>query len=235
MTETKRKTKKCGPAEKKLREVYTRLFDAFGPQHWWPGETPFEVAIGAVLTQNTNWGNVERAIRNLKEAGVLGGPAMERMSGERLAELIRPSGYFNVKAKRVKALVRFIQNDYHGDLDRMKSAGTAELREKLLAVNGIGPETADSILLYALEKPVFVIDAYTKRIFARHGIASADWDYARLQGLFQACLPPEANLYNEYHALLVRAGKTFCRPRAPLCGTCPLSALEPPGWRAANR
>ncbi|MDA8387752.1 MAG: hypothetical protein M0Z58_03670 [Nitrospiraceae bacterium] len=223
------KTNKYGPAGKRLREIYTRLLDAFGPQHWWPGETPLEVAIGAVLTQNTNWGNVERAIRNLKMANALSGPAIDRMSNERLAELVRPSGYFNVKAARLKAFVSFLMNGYRGDFNRMKCAGTARLREKLLAVNGIGPETADSILLYALEKPVFVIDAYTKRILARHKIVSLseDWDYPRLQGLFHQCLEPDVDLYNEYHALLVRAGKTFCRPRAPLCRTCPLSEMEP--------
>ncbi|MDA8326398.1 MAG: hypothetical protein M0033_09275 [Nitrospiraceae bacterium] len=207
----------------KLGDIYRRLLDAFGPQRWWPGETPFEVAVGAVLTQNTNWGNVEKAIHNLKEANALCSLAMDRMSNERLAELVRPSGYFNVKAVRLKALVSFIVSGYQGNVTRMKDTGTAALREKLLAISGIGPETADSILLYALEKPVFVIDAYTKRILARHGIAPAMADYSRLQGLFHENLEPDVKLYNEFHALIVKTGKTFCRPRAPLCRACPLS------------
>ncbi len=207
----------------KLREFYTRLFDAFGRQRWWPGETPFEVAVGAVLTQNTNWGNVEKAIRNLKEANALCSLAMDRMSNERLAELVRPSGYFNIKALRLKALVSFIVSGYQGNILRMRDTETAVLREKLLAINGIGPETADSILLYALEKPVFVVDAYTKRILARHEIISGETDYSHVQELFHKSLAPDVKLYNEYHALIVKAGKTFCRPRAPLCGSCPLS------------
>lgn len=235
-----KQNKKCPEKQKlKLREIYKRLSRAFGPQHWWPGETPFEVAIGAVLTQNTNWGNVEKAIRNLKEAGTLSAPAIDGMPRARLAELIRPSGYFNVKAVRVKALVSFILKDFGGDIAGMGSDGgyqepryqeMSRLREKFLAVNGIGPETADSILLYALEMPVFVIDAYTKRILARHGIASPDWDYGRLQELFHGCLKPDVKFYNEYHALLVAAGKRFCRPRSPFCGACPLAAMEPPSF-----
>ena len=209
--------------KERIQEIYERLFEAFGPQHWWPGETPFEVAVGAVLTQNTNWGNVEKAIGNLKKANALCSFAIGRMSNDRLAELIRPSGYFNIKAGRLKSLVSFILDKYQGNIARMKETGTAALRERLLAVNGIGQETADSILLYALEKPVFVIDAYTKRILARHGLAAAGEDYSDIQGLFHKHLSPDVKLYNEYHALIVKTGKTFCRPRDPLCGSCPLS------------
>ncbi len=207
-----------------LTEVFRRLHNAFGPQHWWPGDGPFEVMVGAVLTQNTNWGNVERAIENLKKAGALAPAAIHGMSRERLAALIRPAGYFNVKAERLKSLVGFLVGRYSGRVSRMKRVGTERLRRQLLDVKGVGPETADSILLYALERPVFVIDAYTKRVLSRHGIMDASASYDRFQELFHASLPGDVRLFNEYHALLVRLGKDFCRPR-PRCERCPLSGL----------
>lgn len=209
--------------KEKLQSIYTRLFDSFGPQHWWPGETPFEIAVGAVLTQNTNWGNVEKAIINLKEANALCPVAMDRMSEPRLAELIRPSGYYNVKAVRLKALISFLMRNYQGNIERMKNGDAQILREKLLGINGIGQETADSILLYAVGKPVFVIDAYTKRMLSRHGILSEDSAYEDFQRLFHTHMQPDTELYNEYHALIVRTGKIFCRPNNPLCDSCPLS------------
>ncbi len=209
--------------EEKLKNIYSKLFDSFGPQRWWPGDTPFEVAVGAVLTQNTNWGNVEKAIANLKKANALCPVAIDRMSGSRLAELIRPSGYYNVKAARLKALVSFIMTEYQGNIERMKNADPEKLRKRLLQVNGIGQETADSILLYAAGIPFFVIDAYTRRMLSRHGILSAGAEYEDFQGLFHGSLTRSPALYNEYHALIVKAGKTFCRPRDPLCGDCPLS------------
>ncbi len=209
--------------EEKLKNIYARLFDSFGPQHWWPGDTPFEVAVGAVLTQNTNWGNVEKAIANLKNANALCPVAMDRMSEPRLAKLIRPSGYYNVKTARLKALISFLIRDYQGNIQRMKKGKPQELRKKLLGINGIGQETADSILLYAVGVPYFVVDAYTKRMFSRHGILSADSEYEDFQELFHSNLARDAGLYNEYHALIVKTGKTFCRPRDPLCGDCPLS------------
>ena len=209
--------------KEKLQSIYTRLFDSFGPQHWWPGETPFEIAVGAVLTQNTNWGNVEKAIINLKEANALCPVAMDRMSEPRLAELIRPSGYYNVKAVRLKALISFLMRNYQGNIERMKNGDAQTLREKLLGINGIGQETADSILLYAVGKPVFVIDAYTKRMLSRHGILSEDSAYEDFQRLFHTHMQPDTELYNEYHALIVRTGKIFCRPNNPLCDSCPLS------------
>ena len=209
--------------EEKLKNIYARLFDSFGPQHWWPGDTPFEVAVGAVLTQNTNWGNVEKAIANLKNANALCPVAMDRMSEPRLAKLIRPSGYYNVKTARLKALISFLIRDYQGNIQRMKKGKPQELRKKLLGINGIGQETADSILLYAVGVPYFVVDAYTKRMFSRHGILSADSEYEEIQELFHRNLARDAGLYNEYHALIVKTGKTFCRPRDPLCGDCPLS------------
>jgi endonuclease-3 related protein len=205
--------------------MYSRLYNAFGPQRWWPGDTPLEVAVGAVLTQNTNWENVEKAIRNLKRAKALSARAIHRMPEMRLAELIRPSGYFNIKARRLKEFVEFLMGRYGGSMARMGREETGVLRKRLLGVKGIGPETADSILLYALEKPVFVIDAYTKRILSRHGFMAYDEPYERFQEFFQFSLEADTALFNEYHALLVRAGKIFCRPSKPLCNACPLKGV----------
>lgn len=207
-----------------LREIYKRLLKTFGPQHWWPGETPFEVMVGAILTQNTNWGNVERAIRNLKAHHQLSPSALHKISAAELAPLIRPAGYFNVKAKRLKNFVEFLFKEYDGDLKKMAREPLDKLRFKLLHVNGIGPETADSILLYALEKPVFVVDAYTRRVLCRHNLIGQDADYHRIQELFMGHLKPDVRFFNEYHALLVRLGKDHCRPK-PLCGECVLNNL----------
>lgn len=210
---------------KDLRVMYERLYAALGPQNWWPGDTPFEVAVGAILTQNTNWGNVERAIRNLKAAHSLSARRIHAMPVEELAELIRPSGYYNIKTKRLKAFVSYLMTQWGGSMARMARAPQAELREALLSIKGIGPETADSIILYALDKPVFVIDAYTKRILSRHGVLNYDEPYALYQGLFHGSLVPDLALYNEYHALLVMIGKTHCRPKSPLCEGCPLEGF----------
>lgn len=206
---------------KKLIEIYNKLFKAFGLQHWWPGDTPFEVAVGAILTQNTNWGNVEKAINNLKKEKVLSAKAIHEMAVNRLASLIQPSGYFNIKAKRLKAFISFLMNDYHGSMKKLGSEDMHSLREKLLDVNGIGPETADSILLYALDKPIFVIDAYTKRVLSRHKILEHDGPYEKFQELFHLSLKKDVKLFNEYHALFVRVGKTFCKTK-PVCEMCPL-------------
>ena len=197
------------------------LYDAFGPQHWWPGETPFEVMAGAILTQNTSWTNVEKAIANLKSAGNLTPEALHRIDLALLAELIRPAGYFNIKAKRLKSFVDWLFGDYGGELTNLQSISTDRLREELLAVKGIGRETADSILLYALDRPVFVVDAYTARITLRHRLIEPGADYEQLRQLFESNLPEDVQLFNEYHALLVRAGKEFCRPKAR-CSGCPL-------------
>ncbi|HDH01549.1 MAG TPA: endonuclease III domain-containing protein, partial [Nitrospirae bacterium] len=164
-----------------LMDIYSRLFSTFGRQHWWPGNGPFEVMVGAILTQNTNWGNVERAIKNLKQAKALTPAAIHEMSHERLAGLIRPAGYFNIKAKRLKAFIEFFINHYSGRVSKMRKVDTKTLRRELLSVNGIGPETADSMLLYALDRPVFVIDAYTKRVLSRHGIMDGSESYERFQ------------------------------------------------------
>ena len=207
--------------DKRLISIYKKLFKSFGPQNWWPGDTPFEVAVGAILTQNTNWGNVEKAINNLKKEKVLNAKAIHEMPVNRLASLIRPAGYFNVKAKRLKAFIDFLMNDYHGSMRNMRKEKIHSLRKKLLDVNGIGPETADSILLYALDKPIFVIDAYTKRVLSRHNILGHDEAYEKFQELFHSALKKDVKLFNEYHALFVRVGKTFCKP-TPRCEECPL-------------
>jgi endonuclease-3 related protein len=205
-----------------LRKIYHKLYQTFGPQHWWPGKTPLEIAIGAILTQNTNWGNVEKAIDNLKKQNALSVKAIHEMPVKKLSELIRPTGYFNIKAKRLKSFIDFLMNDYHGSMKKMKNEYLYLLREKLLSINGIGPETADSIILYALEKPVFVIDTYTKRVLSRHGIMNHEKSYDEFQELFYSTLEKDVKLFNEYHALFVRIGKTFCKKKKPLCELCPL-------------
>ena len=212
------------PHKTVLLDIYKTLYNTFGPQHWWPGETPFEISVGAILTQNTNWTNVEKAIKNLKENNVLTAGKLHKLGTKKLASLIRPSGYFNVKAVRLKAFLSYLTNHHSGSMTRMKRRDPSELRDELLTVNGIGPETADSILLYALDKPVFVIDAYTGRVLRRHGLASDDMTYHELQALFHEALPADVRLYNEYHALFVRLGKEYCRPK-PKCKGCPLEGF----------
>ena len=207
-----------------LTEIYELLYEAFGPQHWWPGETPFEVITGAILTQNTSWTNVEKAIANLKSAGCLDAEALYRIELSRLAELIRPAGYYNIKAKRLKNFLEWLFDSYGGNLANLETVATGRLREELLAIKGVGRETADSILLYALGRPVFVVDAYTARIAVRHGLIEPDADYEQLRELFESNLPQDTQLFNEYHALLVRAGKEFCKPKAR-CPGCPLEKL----------
>jgi endonuclease-3 related protein len=208
----------------KIIEIYHKLYHAFGPQHWWPGDSPFEIAVGAILTQNTNWANVEKAIASLKIKRALSAKGIHEMKAEKLALFIRPAGYFNVKARRLKAFIHFLINDYHGSMGRMKNEKLDTLRTKLLNVHGIGPETADSILLYALDKPVFVIDAYTKRVLSRHSVINHDESYERIQDLFHEILKRDTELFNEYHALFVRLGKTYCRKK-PLCDRCPLEGM----------
>lgn len=204
-----------------ITEIHDRLLSHFGPQNWWPAASPFEVMVGAVLTQNTNWQNVERAIANLKRAGVLDPDALHRMDHQALAELIRPAGYFNIKARRLKNFMAVLAGEFDGRVETMAAWDTDALREVLVSTKGIGPETADSILLYALERPVFVIDAYTYRIATRLGLVFEDADYYQLQEMFVDNLPQDVKLYNELHALLVSLGKHFCRPK-PKCEPCPL-------------
>lgn len=205
--------------------LYRRLHRHYGDLHWWPGETPLEVSVGAILTQNTAWTNVEKAIKRLKEARSLNVRALYRLPHARLAPLIKSAGYFNVKARRLKHFISFLQKRYGGSLRKMFSEKPSRLREELLSVNGIGPETADSILLYAGGKAIFVIDAYTKRILSRHRILAYKDDYDEFQKLFMKQLPRSAAFYNQYHAMFVNIGKDFCRKR-PLCASCPLN-----GWR----
>lgn len=208
----------------RLTEIYGLLFESFGPQHWWPGETQFEIIIGAILTQSTSWANVEKAIANLKSADLLNPAALHSLDHSQLAELIRPAGYFNIKAKRVKSFLDWLFESYDGQLKNLGRVETYQLRAELLAVKGIGPETADSILLYAFDRPVFVVDAYTARIAVRHGLIEPDAGYEQLQELFQSNLRQDVQLFNEHHALLVRLGKDFCKP-TPKCPACPLQKL----------
>jgi endonuclease III related protein len=216
-----------------LGEYYEALFAAYGPQHWWPGRTSFEIIVGAILVQNTAWTNVERAIANLRRERLLSPRAIETVSSARLARLIRSSGYFRQKAKKLKAFVRFLRSEYGGSLTKMFATPTAPLREQLLAVHGIGPETADSILLYAGNHPVFVVDAYTRRMLERHGLAQPKDSYQQLRRQFESSLAADAPLYNEFHALIVHTGKHYCRNRDPLCARCPLQSFLPPDGAAA--
>ncbi len=202
--------------------MYERLYRALGPQGWWPGRTPLEISVGAILTQNTNWSNVARAIRALREARCLSFAALKAVPERRLARLIRPAGYFNIKARRLKHFIRYLDRNYGGSWRRMRRGPAQALRQELLAVNGIGPETADSILLYALKKPVFVVDAYTKRVLGRHGLLAEDIDYDHLQAIFMDHLPMREPLFNEFHALIVRLGKDYCKKTKPRCDVCPL-------------
>ena len=206
-----------------LTDIYRRLLDRFGPQHWWPADEPFEVIIGAILTQSAAWGNVEKAIANLRGAGALSPRALRKLPRARLAELVHPCGYYNAKALKLKAFALWLGNHYDDDLDRLFALNADDLRRELLSVHGIGPETADSIILYAAGKPVFVIDAYTRRIISRLGLAPQKDSYAAYQALFMENLPGDDKLFNEYHALLVCLGKNICR-RQPLCADCCLSA-----------
>jgi len=213
------------PTSTILVRVYQKLYDAFGPQQWWPAQTKFEMMVGAVLTQNTNWGNVEKALANLKQHAMLSPQALHKLPVSKLSQLIRPAGYFNVKAKRLKNFVAFFMMEYKGKLKNMVQEDFLVLRKKLLSVNGIGPETADSILLYACDKPVFVIDAYTKRFLYRHNLIERDEDYHVVQDLFMKALPHDFSMFNEYHALIVRLGKDYCRPK-PACEECPLNNVR---------
>lgn len=214
----------------KVREVYRRLHAHYGPQRWWPAQGPFEMMVGAILTQAAAWSNVERAMANLAAQGALSPPGLRRLSPQELARAVYPAGYFNAKAKKLQALAGLLEA--HGDdLGRLFARDTAELRQALLGVHGIGPETADSILLYAAGRPAFVVDTYTGRLCHRLGLVAEGASYHRLQRLFTEALPPQAPLFNEYHALMVRHGKERCRKRAPRCSGCPLLSLCPWGQR----
>lgn len=205
-----------------LNSMYETMLEALGPSKWWPGDSPFEISIGAILTQNTNWQNVEKAIGNLKEANLLSPQQMHELPTSELAELIRPAGYYNIKAKRIWNFLEFLRVEVDFELEKLKAQELVELRRKILKINGVGPETADAILLYALEFPIFVVDGYTHRMMGRHGLAWEEMDYHELQALFMDALPEDVALYNEYHALIVRFGKQWCKKKAGLCDSCPL-------------
>ena len=209
-----------------LLKIYKSLYNYFGPLNWWPGDTPFEIMVGAILTQNTSWSNVEKAINNLKKEYLLEPQNLYHINQEELAQLIKPSGYFNIKAQRLKNFVTFFVEEYSGSEKKMFSGDDEELRRKLLKVNGIGPETADSILLYAGEKPFFVVDAYTKRIFSRHNLISEDASYHQIQEFFIRNLDSNVELYNEFHAQIVMLGKTICTSKNPDCSKCPIAYLD---------
>jgi endonuclease-3 related protein len=209
---------------KKLKDIYRRLLANYGPQHWWPAEEPFEVIVGAILTQSAAWGNVEKAIANLRAADALSPEAIRQLSIPRLAKLVRPCGYYKAKARKLKSFVYWLGNHHNYDLNRLFASDIDNLRQQLLSINGIGQETADSIILYAADKPIFVVDAYTRRIMSRIGLAPAKNSYADYQALFMNNLPPDVQLFNEYHALLVYLGKKVCRPK-PLCSQCCLNKI----------
>lgn len=208
-----------------LMTAYQLLNNFFGNLHWWPGESPLEVIVGAILTQNTSWQNVEKAIRSLKHHQMLTVSGILDAEDGLLAEIIRPSGYYNIKTKRLKAFFSFLQESYKGNLDDMFAEETWHLRGRLLQVHGIGEETADSILLYAGRKPVFVIDAYTRRLLSRHGLIGEGVRYKDIQALFMDHLPLDVPLFNQYHALVVQTGKQYCAKK-PRCQACPLSSLR---------
>ncbi|MCL2330807.1 MAG: endonuclease III domain-containing protein [Phycisphaerae bacterium] len=208
-----------------LKSFYQAMAEAYGPQHWWPAQSPTEVIIGAVLTQNTAWKNVERAIANLQQAEMLDWQRLRDVSFEELAELIRPSGTYQVKARRLKSFITWLWENYDGDLDRMFATSLPTLREELLSISGIGRETADAILLYAGNLPTFVVDAYTARILSRHGLIDEYADYDEIKDTFESNLPSDAELFNEFHALLVQVGKLHCRPKMK-CEGCPLASFD---------
>ena len=217
-----------------LRQVYERLRGSFGHAGWWPGDSPFEICVGAILVQNTAWANVERTLDGLRKRRLLSFRGLDRLSESRLAPLLRSSGTFRVKARRLRAFLDFLSSEYGGRAEAMRSEPPAELRLALLAVPGIGPETADSILLYAANHPSFVVDAYTRRVFTRLGLLAGAESYAEVQRFFEGHLPREAALYSDYHAQVVRLGKDFCRPR-PRCPDCPLRDLCPASVRHLER
>ena len=205
-----------------LLDYYQAMLAALGPSAWWPGQTPFEIALGAILTQNTAWTNVEKAIGNLRQAGLLDPAALWDLGESELADLIRPAGFFRVKAARIGNFLHFLRQTCDLDMDGLRDKAVEKLRPALLEVSGIGPETADSILLYALGLPSFVVDAYTRRILSRHGLVPEDIGYEELRDFFMDVLPADPALYNEFHALIVRTGKTWCAKREGKCPQCPL-------------
>jgi endonuclease-3 related protein len=207
--------------KRRLLKIFNILLTSFGKRHWWPGETPLEIVVGAMLTQNTSWKNVEKAIENMKKEGVLDVERLYEINIEKLSEIIRPSGFFNIKSKRLKNIVHVIYNKYDRTVENMVNTETDTLRNVLLSVNGVGPETADSILLYALNKPVFVVDAYTKRFLKNHNLYNGNGEYHEIQKFFMDNLQSDVCLFNEFHALIVCLCQIHCR-KVPICSECPL-------------
>ena len=207
--------------QKRLLKIYDLLFEHFGPQSWWPGETKLEICVGAILTQNTAWSNVEKAISSLKKENYMELGRLKEIKTKKLASLIKSSGYFNVKAERLKSFINYFANHHKGNFKNLFKGKLKDIRHSLLSVNGIGPETADSMLLYAGDIPVFVVDTYTKRIFSRLKLTDKNATYDELQSFFMKNLPCKTTLYNEYHALIVMLGKHYCKLK-PVCGPCPL-------------
>jgi endonuclease-3 related protein len=212
-------------------KIYKILYNSYGPQYWWPGDTHFEVMVGAILTQNTNWRNVCKAIDNIKKAGLLEPKKLLRHR-RMLPRLIRPSGFYKVKSKRLIEFLNYYIKCYGGTIRKLKVQKTEVLREELLDIPGIGYETADSILLYALSRPVFVVDTYTRRIFSRHNIFDYDLPYDEIRLIFETNLPMDVKVYNEYHALLVKLGKDYCKKKEPLCCTCPIRDIRKTGYQS---
>jgi endonuclease-3 related protein len=217
-----------------IQRIYRDLYAAWGPRGWWPAETDLEMMVGAILTQNTAWTNVEKAIERLKQAGALRFRPLHEAPIDELAGWIRPAGYFNVKARRLRALTTLVAGPYQGEVRRLLTEPPERLRAVLLGVNGVGPETADSIVLYAAGQPVFVVDAYTRRFLRRHGWIRGDESYDEVAAVFTGVLPGRAPLFNEYHALIVELGKKHCRAR-PDCASCPLRSLLPRGGPVGDR
>lgn len=216
------KTKKI--LARRLTKIYNILLKSHGSQHWWPADTPFEIMTGAVLTQNTNWLNVSKAINNLKAAGLLD-PEKLLKNKRKATRLVKPSGFYRLKGQRLLAFCEYYVTRYKANIKQMKKRNLKSLRKELLSIKGIGMETADSILLYALDRPIFVVDAYTRRIFSRHGYFDYDEPYDNIRLLFEHNLPRRSKIYNEFHALLVKLGKTRCKKNEPLCNTCPLQHI----------
>ncbi|HDH41154.1 MAG TPA: endonuclease III domain-containing protein [Candidatus Altiarchaeales archaeon] len=216
-----------------LIDIYHKLLEHFGEQGWWPAETEFEVIVGAILTQASSWTNVEKAIENLKSEGLLSSEALLQASEEKLRRLIKPVGYYNAKTLKLKRFVEFLHENYEGDLDKLFDQDTEKLRSELLSVWGIGQETADSIILYAANKPTFVVDAYTKRIMSRLGFADENTTYYDLKKFFELRLPEDLEIYKEFHALLVELGKNYCKTK-PLCGKCPIRDICAE-WKSSSK
>jgi endonuclease-3 related protein len=207
-----------------FHKIYKILYKTFGPQHWWPGESPFEIMVGAILTQNTNWHNASRAIKNIKMAGLLD-PKRMLKEHRRIPRLIKTAGFYRMKSRYLHEFLEYYVANYGGKVEKISKRETHVIRRELLSVHGIGPETADAVLLYALGKRSFVVDAYTRRIFSRHGMVEPDASYRTLQETIVNNLPKSTRIYNEFHALLVRVGKEYCRRNEPLCTACPLGTL----------